>query len=146
MQVSSQTTTAPLVSTRLWSFQLGIAIGVPVIRIKGRRSGTFGGIWLTRSEKSIDVVKHERGHSTQLMMMGLATFVFTVAIPSAACLGHHFYREGDSPEINYYRTPWETLADLLGGAGFAHCRSEKKTAWIYYGLSFLILPAVIFWR
>lgn len=56
-----------------------------------------------------DTLRHERGHNWQLMMMGIAIYAFTVAIPSATQLGYW------AKEKLYYHSPWESMEDALGG-------------------------------
>ncbi|MBP5631787.1 MAG: RHS repeat-associated core domain-containing protein [Clostridia bacterium] len=117
--------------------------GVPVFRTNGKRSGTFGGIFLKRGETETEL-KHERGHSWQLMMMGIVTYAITVAIPSAGVLGGYDGRPDLGREAYYY-APWETMADILGGT--SHGQSDKyiTDAWIYYITGHLIIPAFFWW-
>jgi len=61
--------------------------GVPMFRVSSnKRSCSFVVISLVRGCDA-DELRHERGHNWQLMMMGLATYGFTLGIPSPLCLG-----------------------------------------------------------
>ena len=90
---------------------------------------------------SIDLYSHERGHSWQLMMMGIGTYGFTVCIPLPKKLGK--WRK----EKNYYGAPWETMADILGGVkGRSHSGAEKWNAWGYYAVSTIVFPfTALYW-
>ena len=89
----------------------------------------------------MDDLRHERGHNWQLMMMGIATYGFTVGIPSPAKLGK-WDKAG-----NYYGAPWETMADILGGVeGRTHSSSEIWNTWGYYAVSTLCFPfTALYW-
>ncbi len=93
--------------------------GVPVLRIANLGgSFSFGIIGLDTQELGYDaslqeVLKHERGHNTQLMDLGLFKFTAFIAIPSI--FQEHF---GGS------NSPWELSASMLGGSSLV----EKATA------------------
>ena len=114
--------------------------GVPVIRTSMDRSGTFLGIFL-RDEANVNELKHERGHSWQMMMMSLGTYAYTVAIPSPLKLGPW------AEDGFYYDAPWESIADILGGAQHKHNNSNyDEIAWVYYAISMINPLAVrVFW-
>ena len=128
--------------------------GVPVFRTNMERSGSFGAIFLSRGcynengefirENDPNTLKHERGHNWQLMMMGIATYGLTVAIPSAAKFGK-WAKAG-----RYYDAPWETIADALGGVternGKVISQELINSAWAYYCVSMINFPlAAINW-
>ncbi len=128
-------------SATLKSSKVSFYKGVPVFRTAaGGRSGSFGAIFLAK-ESSVDTLRHERGHIWQLMMMGIATYGFTVGIPSPLCLGEWYKNE------NYYGAPWETMADILGGVeGRTHSKHEIANAWHYYALSTICFPfTALYW-
>ena len=127
-------------SATLNSSSISFYKGVPVFRTTAERSGSFGAIFLTKGSVADDL-RHERGHNWQLMMMGIGTYGFTVAIPSPLKLGK-WDRAG-----NYYGAPWETIADILGGVtGRTHSRSEMQNAWGYYAVSTLFFPfTALYW-
>ena len=52
--------------------------GMPVFRTNGDRSGTFYAIALKRSANAVEL-RHERGHGSQAMMMGIGTYWETMA-------------------------------------------------------------------
>jgi len=109
--------------------------GVPVFLKDAGRSGSFYFISLNR-HSSFDVLKHERGHNYQAMMMGIGTYGLTVGIPSWKMWGP-WAKAG-----NYYGAPWETMADILGGVTTrTHTREEIVNAWLYYGVSSVFFPA-----
>ena len=114
--------------------------GAPVFRIDAsKRSWSFGAIFFAE-KATANVLKHERGHNWQLMMMGLATYGFTVAIPSSLVLGKWNAGPG------YYHAPWEALASILGGdTSRGLTKDDISTAWWYYGLSHLLIPSIFFW-
>ncbi|MCL2145261.1 MAG: RHS repeat-associated core domain-containing protein [Endomicrobia bacterium] len=78
--------------------------GMPVVRIDSGRAWSFGSIHLARGDNETDL-KHEYGHAGQQMLMGPASYLFMVGIPSMAELG----------PWDYYSKPWETTADMFGG-------------------------------
>ena len=86
--------------------------GVPVFRIGGNRSGTFGGIFLTREtnyrSNAVGILKHEWGHSVQQIILGPIIFFIGIALPSAGEWQKDKW--GD-----YYLSPWEITADMIGG-------------------------------
>lgn len=113
--------------------------GAPVFRTNASRSWSFGAIFFVKG-RTADELRHERGHNWQLMMMGLATYGFTVAIPSSLELG------GWSAANKYYKAPWEALASILGGdTSSGLTKEEISTAWLYFGLSHLLIPPIFFW-
>ena len=119
--------------------------GVPVFRFKEGRSGSFGAIFLAEGQydksgnwvpTTADDLKHERGHNSQLMMMGIATYGFTVGIPSPLKLG--------IADPYYYDAPWEAMADILGGVTYRfNFKDTEQNAWDYYWRSLLFFPSVI---
>ena len=114
--------------------------GAPVFRIDAsKRSWSFGAIFFARGDTADDL-RHERGHNWQLMMMGLATYGFTVAIPSSLKLGSW------AKNHKYYSAPWEAVASILGGdTSRGLTKEEISTAWLYFGLSHLLIPSIFFW-
>ena len=121
-------------SATLNSSKVSFYKGAPVFRTSNERSGSFGAIFLTKGSIDDDL-RHERGHNSQLMMMGIGTYGFTVGIPSPAKLGK-WDKAG-----NYYGAPWETMADILGGVkGRPHSSAEIWNAWGYYAVSTLCFP------
>ena len=113
--------------------------GVPVFRANVERSGSFGAIILQRDfdgENPYDTLNHERGHNSQLMMMGIATYGFTVGIPSPLKLG--------IADPHYYDAPWEAMADILGGVTYRFdFKDTEQNAWDYYWKSMLFFPSVV---
>ena len=122
--------------------------GVPVFRTNFNRSGSFGAIFLRREWTDIygvkhkltdpDEVNHERGHNSQLMMMGIATYGFSVGIPSPLKLG------GYAARGHYNDAPWEAMANIMGGTTHLFKESASyQRAWDYYWKSMLFFPSVV---
>ncbi|MDE6613305.1 MAG: RHS repeat-associated core domain-containing protein, partial [Clostridia bacterium] len=104
--------------------------GVPVMFVRGMGgSMSLGAIFLDKYAyygegiKTTDVLKHERGHNTQLMMMGLGNYLLKIGLPSVI------------DNRNY--TPWELSASMLGGSALANGASisQRQNAMIYLALS-----------
>ena len=109
--------------------------GVPIIRTNSR-SGTFGIMFLEHATDEA-TVKHEFGHIPQLMMLGGANFLLTVGLPSAQEWGKGKYWESG------YSAPWESMAEMFGGAGSVKLSaSEKKRAKKYLIASYFLGPLV----
>ena len=135
-------------SATLESSKVSFYKGVPVFRTNMKRSGSFGAIFLQRQYQDSEgvfhkltdpnVLRHERGHNWQLMMMGIGTYGFTVCIPSPLALGP-WNKAG-----LYYYAPWETMADILGGVTHRYGKpipqQQIDNAWIYYTISTLCFP------
>ena len=86
--------------------------GVPVFQISGMGgSMSLGAIFFDKSQE-VEVLKHERGHNTQLMSMGLGNYLIQIGIPSV-------WKNGDE-------TPWELSASMLGGSALANGYSDKQ--------------------
>ena len=98
---------------------------VPVIRISGDRSGSFGLIFLTHesSDRSDgeDVLRHEYGHTKQLQKLGVVKYAVGIFIPSALEVG------GD-----YNSRPWEVTADVFGGVQSRNHSQENINAGMAY--------------
>ena len=103
--------------------------GVPVYRINGNRSGSFYAMFLTyesnKRENPKDIVRHEWGHNIQAMIMGPGNYGLTVGIMSPLNLRA-------SKWGNYYNSPWETTADMLGGVQERKHKSSEKLRAIGY--------------
>ena len=121
----------------LGSSKVSFYKGMPVFRTNGDRSGTFYAIALKRSADAVEL-RHERGHGSQAMAMGVLTYLFTVGVPSPAQLGPW------AANGNYYSAPWETMADILGGA-WEHSSEEIERARAYYNASVVFPPLAMFW-
>jgi len=111
--------------------------GVPVFRINGDRSGSFGAIFLTRETNSRshpeDVVRHEYGHVKQLEQLGIINYALCISIPS--------WLEFGTGE--YYSKPWEITADIYGGVqSRTHSQGNIASGYQYLAASALIGPLV----
>ena len=98
----------------------------PVLRIYGRRSGSFGVIFLTRESAKRkdpeDEVRHEYGHTIQLRQMGVLKYLIRIGLPS-------WTSKAPGP---YYDRPWEVTADLYGGVRSRVHKKEIVDAGIAY--------------
>ena len=92
--------------------------GMPIIRFNGDRSGTFYVSFLGREGVDETVLKHERGHAWHAMLIGPIAYGLTVAIMSSFELG---------PYEHYYDSPWENIADILGGTSH-DCQTPETNA------------------
>ena len=52
------------------------------------------------------MIRHEYGHTKQLEQLGIVKYFFCIMIPSALEWGI---------DDEYYRRPWEIVADIYGG-------------------------------
>ena len=105
--------------------------GVPVFRTNaGGRSGSFGAIFLTRGSGA-DTLRHERGHNTQLMSMGILNYAIMIGLPS--------WQEWS--DRSYYERPWEITADVFGGVtGRTHSQVDINRGYWYLAVSSLFGP------
>ena len=109
----------------LHSNYFSIYKGVPVIRIRGERSGSFGIIFLTYETNNRtnpeDVVRHEWGHTRQLAFLGIKAYTFGIAIPS-------IFNSG----LDYYKKPFELSADVFGDVqSRSHTREDIEKSMEY---------------
>ncbi|MCR5056416.1 MAG: hypothetical protein K6B54_05850 [Clostridia bacterium] len=118
--------------------------GVPVFRISNSAgSFSFGIIGLDTNEKGYDVplqevLKHERGHNTQLMDLGLLKFTVAIAIPS---IFQEYFDKSNSP--------WELSASIFGGSSLTNFGSAKQIAdaenyYVFVKKLGRICPAAVF--
>ena len=118
-------------SATLNSNKVSFYKGVPVFRTAaGGRSGSFGAIFLTKGS-GVDTLRHERGHNSQLMMMGAANYGLMIGLPS-------WLEWSNRP---YYDRPWEITADVFGGVtGRTHSQTDINRGYWYLGISSLFGP------
>ena len=82
----------------------------------------FGTIWKYGLE-SAETIMHEYGHSVQERFLGLSYWT-NVAIPSIL-----YFEFGSNSDIDYYSTPWERTADLLGGVNRNSGYKKGSVGW-----------------
>ena len=117
-------------SATLNSSKVSFYKGVPVFRTAGGRSGSFGAIFLTK-DSGVDILRHERGHNWQLMMMGIANYGLMIGLPSLC----------EWSDRSYYKRPWEITADVFGGVtGRIHSQADINRGYWYLGVSSLLGP------
>lgn len=94
-------------------------------------SVSFGVIGLSSRQKTSNMLNHEYGHKLQLNNMGMLTYISDVAIPSFTA--NMLDRFGKLP-YDYYGSPWEAEADMLGGVNRMHNNTPwPKEAYSSYG-------------
>lgn len=106
--------------------------GVPVFRINSR-SGSFYAIFLNRRDNEDaypeDSLRHEYGHSIQLMKLGPVKYGLGIGIPS--WLEFTFHGSNDM----YTEQPWEITADIFGGVDSRyHITSDISKAHWYFSI------------
>ena len=111
--------------------------GVPVIRINGDRSGTFGAIFLTRETNDRkypeDIVRYKYGHTIQMEKLGIVKYALCIGVPS--------WREWGTGE--YYSKPWEVTADIYGGVlSRNHSQSSIENGFAYLKGSQITEPLI----
>ena len=117
-------------SATLNSKKVSFYEGVPVFKTNIARSGSFGAIFLSKGS-SVDSLKHERGHNSQLMMMGIANYGLMIGLPS--------WQEWSNRP--YYARPWEITADVFGGVtGRTHSQTDITRGYWYLGVSSFFGP------
>jgi len=110
--------------------------GVPVFRTNSR-SGSFYAIFMDREDSygpyAEDNLRHEYGHSVQLMKLGPVKYGFGIGVPS--WLEFTFYRQNDM----YTEQPWEISADIFGGVESRyHISSDKSKANWYFKILWML--------
>ena len=127
-------------SAVLGSNKVSFYKGAPVFLKNGGRSGSFYAISLNKN-RNADTLRHEWGHNVQAMIMGPGNYGLTVGIMSPLILGKHKGWDG----VNYYNSPWETMADVFGGVqGRTHTSAEISRARWYTAIGTLFFPAAYF--
>ena len=95
------------------------------------RSGSFLGIWLY-GENDVNTIRHEWGHGIQQGIMGWGKFLLMIGLPSWQRWGGNHWQGLQ----NYYRRPWEAMADMFGGAGsrqnYRATTAEDRAIAIWY--------------
>ena len=95
--------------------------------LPGTTSCSLGNvIFLNREGVDEMVLRHERGHSTQVEILGLQTYASTVAAPSI-----QGYLKGLTYE-EYYRQPWELYANFFAGIKYDFITEDDMRAAEYY--------------
>ena len=128
-------------SASLNSRKVSFYKGVPVFRTNKERSGSLGVIFLRRgwtdsqgnfyNLNDPDELRHERGHNSQLMRMGIANYGLMIGLPS--------WQEWSTR--SYYDRPWEITADVFGGVtGRTHSQADINRGYWYLGVSSLFGP------
>ena len=96
--------------------------GTPVFRINESRSGSFFAIGL-RKGASVNDLKHEWGHGPAYWIVGPLKGGLSYVLPSAGEWGGNYWQGSQ----NYYRRPWEAIADMFGGANTQRSRYNSTT-------------------
>ncbi|RJX23797.1 MAG: hypothetical protein C4537_07895 [Acholeplasma sp.] len=106
--------------------------GVPVFRTNSR-SGSFYAIFMDREDSfgpyAEDDLRHEYGHSIQLMKLGPVKYGFGIGVPSWLEFTFH------GPNDMYTEQPWEITADIFGGVESRyHITSDISKAYWYFSI------------
>ena len=110
--------------------------GAPVFLKNSGRSGSFYAISLNKT-RTTDTLRHERGHNTQAMMMGIGTYGAMIGLPS--------WLEWGPKSRNYYNRPWEITADMFGGVSRpTHTQTDINRGWAYLVASSTLGPCGYF--
>ena len=96
--------------------------GAIVVRTPFDASFSYGIIALNTNNEDSSELNHEYGHYLQMQDKGVADYTKEIAIPSITA--NVLKRMGKLP-YDYYGSPWESEADLLGGV----TRIEDGTPW-----------------
>lgn len=78
----------------------------------GNNAASFGIMFIGDGVSDIDDVKHEYGHTKQLLRMGPLVYATCVAAPSVNC---NLLDRIGWLKYDYYSSPWEYEADKYGG-------------------------------
>ncbi|MBQ8830437.1 MAG: hypothetical protein IJ017_02420 [Oscillospiraceae bacterium] len=98
-------------------------MSVPVIKLPIGDSGmSLGVIFLGKDVDSPQLLLHEYGHRLQLKNMGFFRYFIKIFIPSLTA--NILWRKGKLP-YDYYGSPWESEADVLGGV----VRTKANRPW-----------------
>ena len=89
------------------SGELSFYKGVPVVKNNNGIKMSFGVIFLSNDAFDYNL-NHERGHNTQLMMLGPVKYGLGIGAPS---LTTNLNYKGDY----YHSFPWERTAEMFGG-------------------------------
>jgi len=86
--------------------------GVPVIYFEDDilNSFSFGFIFINKSNRDEDTLKHEWGHTMQFLILGMGDYLNMIFLPSS--ISNLIDRNFSLP---YYQLPWEVTADMMGG-------------------------------
>lgn len=107
--------------------------GCLAIRTNGKRSGSFGVLFITRETNTRDypedIIRHEYGHTVQLAQLGVVKYALCIGLPS-------FFEWGSDQE--YYRRPWEITVDIYGGVQ-SRCYPGYEAA----GFEYLIISGLL---
>lgn len=102
--------------------------GVAIYKAHLPRSGSFGAVILDR-DSTVASLRHEYGHTRQLIVLGPLTYLLLIGVPSF----------GETSHRHYYDRPWEITADLLGGV----TEREHSSADCRRGEAYLAVSATL---
>ncbi len=98
--------------------------GVSVIRISGMGGSMSLGVIFFDKSQDVEVLKHERGHTNQLMTLGIMNYLLRIGVPSVV-------KNGDN-------TPWELSASIWGGSTLlanGASKVQRRNAFLYLALA-----------
>ena len=96
--------------------------GTFVLKTSFDASFFYGFIGLSKTQQTETNLNHEYGHAVQADNVGMFKYTFNVAIPS---LTANVLDRYEKLPYDYYGSPWELEADMLGGVN----RTSDNTIW-----------------
>ncbi|MBQ2815580.1 MAG: hypothetical protein IJE65_02815, partial [Clostridia bacterium] len=96
--------------------------GTFVLKTSFDASFFYGFIGLSKTQQTETNLNHEYGHAVQADNVGMFKYTFNVAIPS---LTANVLDRYEKLPYDYYGSPWELEADMLGGVN----RTSDNTPW-----------------
>ncbi len=104
--------------------------GVAIYKVSMPRSGSFGAVLLD-PDSDETALRHEYGHTRQLIILGPLTYLLMIGAPSYWETSHR----------SYYDRPWEITADLLGGVTMRqHLPTDQRRGEAYLAVSAVAGP------
>ena len=80
-------------------------------KVTGNMSSDLSGfIFINKSNRDEDTLKHEWGHTMQFLILGMGDYLNMIFLPSS--ISNLIDRNFSLP---YYQLPWEVTADMMGG-------------------------------
>jgi hypothetical protein len=115
----NNTSEADVIASHFFSAYKGtFVLKLPI----GTNAASYGILFIGNKVSSVNTIKHEYGHRLQWESKGMWNFTKEVALPSVTA--NILDRMGKLP-YDYYGSPWEAEADLLGGV----IRTSDNTPW-----------------
>ena len=114
--------------------------GVVVIKTPFDASFSYGFIYLSTQQQTLNTLNHERGHTIQMENMGMIDYTMYVAIPSVTI--NLLSRRKILP-YDYHSYPFEAEADELGGVTYSLDNPIPKGEYNYWSLVILLTGDIL---